>query len=297
MPRVLVPIGVAGALGAFYAIVIERHWWAVRDLTVPCLPAGMPELRVLHLSDLHFRSGQGLKRRFLQGLAEREWDLIVVTGDFLGDDVSNDSLLEALSPLDASIAKLFVLGSNDYYGPRFKNPLKYFGAKGHGKDPSGYKAAGPNPWREMVEGLQASGWTYLSNQMLELSSDGNPIEVAGLDDAHIGRAKPEIVPPRSDERFRLGVVHSPDSIRDLVARDFDLILAGHTHGGQVRVPGYGALVTNCDIPREWARGLHRSGRSAVHVSAGLGTSMFAPYRFSCRPEVSALTLVGRPTQG
>ena len=85
-----------------------------------------------------------------------------------------------------------------------------------------------------------------------------------------------------------------------VADGFDLLLAGHTHGGQVCLPGYGTLVTNCGIDRDRARGLHQhpSGpgprqRAYLHVSAGLGTSPYAPVRFSCRPEATLLTLVPR----
>ena len=73
-----------------------------------------------------------------------------------------------------------------------------------------------------------------------------------------------------------------------------MLLAGHTHGGQVCVPGYGALVTNCDLPREQVKGLSTwsaGGRTArLHVSAGLGTSIYAPVRFACRPEATLLTL-------
>jgi predicted MPP superfamily phosphohydrolase len=79
------------------------------------------------------------------------------------------------------------------------------------------------------------------------------------------------------------------------AGGYPLVLAGHTHGGQLRVPGYGALVTNCDLEPARARGLHRhesAGRGAwLHVSAGLGTSPYAPVRFCCRPEATLLTLV------
>ena len=82
-------------------------------------------------------------------------------------------------------------------------------------------------------------------------------------------------------------------------RGADVILAGHTHGGQVCVPGYGALVTNCDIPRKQVKGVSawtHGGRTAVlAVSAGLGTSIYAPVRFACRPEVSLLTLTARRT--
>jgi predicted MPP superfamily phosphohydrolase len=76
---------------------------------------------------------------------------------------------------------------------------------------------------------------------------------------------------------------------------FALLLAGHTHGGQVRVPFYGALTTNCDLPHSMARGLHRWPNSDawLHVSAGLGTHPTAPVRFACRPEATVLTLIPR----
>ena len=97
--------------------------------------------------------------------------------------------------------------------------------------------------------------------------------------------------------LRLGVLHSPEpAIMDsFVADGYDLLLAGHTHGGQVRVPGVGALVTNCGLDRRMARGLHRWPGSAswLHVSAGLGTHPTAPVRFACRPEASLLTLIPR----
>ncbi len=79
------------------------------------------------------------------------------------------------------------------------------------------------------------------------------------------------------------------------ADGYDLVLAGHTHGGQLRVPGVGALVTNCGLDRSRARGVSRWGSHMwLHVSAGLGTSPFAPVRFACPPEASLLTLVPRP---
>jgi uncharacterized protein len=269
---------------AVWAIVIERHWFAVRRYTVPCLPPDMPSMRVLHVSDMHFRKGQGLKRRFLRRLAREDLDLIVGTGDFLGDKESVDATVSALEPITARLGGLFVLGSNDYYSPVFKNPLRYFAPKArphkHGKS---------NPWPDLVQGLVGIGWNYLSNRATEV--DG--IDVVGLDDAHIGRAKPETATERSAPGFRLALAHTPDSARDLLAKGYDLVLCGHTHGGQVRLPGSGPLVTNCDIPRDWARGLNEVDGNWLHVSAGLGTSMYAPYRFACRPEVSILELVPR----
>jgi hypothetical protein len=100
-----------------------------------------------------------------------------------------------------------------------------------------------------------------------------------------------------DADLALAVTHAPYlRVLDPMAADgADLIVAGHTHGGQLRVPGYGALVTNCDLDTQRARGLSSHGDSALHVSAGLGTSPYAPFRFACPPEATLLTLVA-PTE-
>jgi hypothetical protein len=97
--------------------------------------------------------------------------------------------------------------------------------------------------------------------------------------------------------LKLGLSHSPEPrILDSFAGDgYDLVLSGHTHGGQLRLPGYGAIVTNCGLDRSRARGASRWGAHTwLHVSAGMGTSPYAPVRFACPPEASLLTLVPRP---
>jgi predicted MPP superfamily phosphohydrolase len=129
---------------------------------------------------------------------------------------------------------------------------------------------------------------------------GLDVTLAGVHDAHIKRDRYEKVAGQADPAadLRLGVMHSPEPrLLDQFAADgYDLLFAGHTHGGQLCLPFYGALVTNCGIDRERVRGLHRNpadGRAWMNVSGGLGTSPWAPVRFSCRPEASLLTLVPR----
>lgn len=273
-------------VGVFaYASLIERNWFAIRRHTVPCLPPGAPPLTVLHLSDLHLREGQRRKRRFLRSLARLEPDLIVGTGDFLGDERSAEATVDAMTSTKARLGAIFVLGSNDYYGPSPKNPLRYLKRKKGPHTPKGVA----NPWPHLVQGLEHEGWTFANNQAFEL--DG--IDVVGLDDAHIGRADLRVATARTHDGFRLAVAHSPDVAAALANLGYDLIVCGHTHGGQVCVPGYGALVTNCSLPRSMASGLHRFEGAWLHVSAGLGTSMYAPYRLACRPEVCVLDLVPR----
>jgi predicted MPP superfamily phosphohydrolase len=271
----------AGIAILLYASIIERNWFAIRRHDVPCLPPGAKPIRILHLSDLHLRGGQRRKRRFLKGLAALKTDLLIVTGDLLGDAHSVPAVVDTVTSIPARTAALYVLGSNDYYSPSFKNPLRYF------KKKRKHVLGKPNPWPELVSALDAKGWQLINNRALEI--DG--IDVVGLDDAHIGRADLKVARARNSVGFRLAVAHSPDGVEELAELGYDLIVCGHTHGGQIRVPGIGALVTNSTLPRTMARGLHKVGDAWLHVSAGLGTSMYAPYRLSCRPEVCVLDLV------
>lgn len=288
---VLIGIVAAGLATFAYASLIERNWFAVRRHRVPCLPAGSRSLLVLHISDLHFRRGQRRKRAFIGRLAETKPDLVVCTGDFLDEPHSLDFALGAVRQLRPKEAALFVLGSHDYYASSPSNPFKYL------LGPSNRKAfvgKTPNPWRELVAGLEESGWTLLLNRATELRVEGvGRIDVVGLDDPHIARDDLSVASPRSGDEFRLGIVHSPDAAKPLADLGYDLIVCGHTHGGQVRVPGVGALVTNSSIPRAMARGLHRLGNAWLHINAGMGTSGYSPFRFACRPEACLLELVPR----
>lgn len=280
-------LGVGVAL-ALYASLLERNWFAVRVHRIPCLPQGAPPLRLLHISDLHLRSVQRRKRRFLAGLGRTRPDLVVATGDLIGDRESAPAVAETLDAIRPRLERLFVLGSNDYYAPRLLNPIKYLRPGGsRGARPT----ARPNPWREMTSLLEQRGWKLINNRAMEIGADGESIDVVGLDDPHINRHDLSVATGRNGEGFRLGVVHSPDAAPDLAKLGYDLILSGHTHGGQIRVPGVGALVTKSILPRHMARGVHRRDGAWLHISAGLGTSMYAPVRFACRPEVCLLELV------
>lgn len=295
----------AGLLGAGLAVggFAEAHAYLVRRAEVPVLTRG--QLRVLHISDLHAMPDQRRKFRFLAGLADLEPDLVISTGDNISHPDAIEPLLVALSPL-LEVPGAFVLGSNDKFAPRLKNPLSYlFGASTPLSDPT------PLPTAELTDAFQAAGWADLNNRSVQLHAGGLQIELRGTDDAHHGFADYAAVagPADPSAALRLGVTHAPYQwLLDAMHEDgIDMILAGHTHGGQVCLPGNRALITNCDLPRELASGLSQwpieerlvgdasggSGRTALHVSAGLGTSPFAPIRLFCRPEVTLLTLTAR----
>lgn len=279
------------AAGTAYAGAEARRW-TLRQATLPVLPVGCAPLRILHISDLHMTPGQVSKQRWVAGLAALRPDLVVNTGDNLAHPRAVPAVLRALQPLLA-LPGLFVFGNNDYYGPKPKNPAHYL--LGTGKRIRG----APLPWADLRAAFTEHGWLDLTHTRRALHVSGHRIVAAGVDDPHTRRDRYQRIAGRADPAadLRLGLTHSPEPrVLDAFATDgYDLVLAGHTHGGQLRLPGYGALVTNCGLDRSRARGASRWGAHTwLHVSAGLGTSPFAPVRFACPPEASMLTLVPRP---
>lgn len=283
-----------------YGSLIERNAFTLRRFTVPVLPADAPDLRILQISDIHMMPDQKRKQRWLASLATLQPDLVINTGDNLAHPASVLPVISALDPL-LETPGAFVLGSNDYFSPVMKNPFSYLTgpSDGHGE------RLPDLPWRDLVAGFAARGWLDLSNRADAMTLRGVKVSLVGVDDPHIERddlASAGGPDPSAD--VAVGVTHAPyRRVLDAWTTDGQqLILAGHTHGGQITVPGYGALITNCDLDTSRAKGLHRHEvsdhkSSWLHVSAGCGTSPYAPVRFACRPEATLLTLTALDSSG
>ena len=297
--RVVTTSAVITATGLSYSLGYERTAFTLRRVEVPVLTAGSRPLRLLHLSDVHMTPSQHAKQRWVDSLADLSPDLVVHTGDNLASQDSVPVVLRAYERL-LNVPGVFVFGSNDYFAPVLKNPARYL-----------VPASGPVrkhgpvlPWRQLRDALSGRGWLDLTNRRASVEVDGRRIGLVGVDDPHLRYDDLEAVsgPAPTDVDLTVGVAHAPylRVLDQWNAEGWQLLLAGHTHGGQLRLPGYGAIVTNCDLDRGRARGLHRhqvDGHppSWLHVSAGLGTSPYAPVRFACPPEATLLTLVSRST--
>jgi predicted MPP superfamily phosphohydrolase len=289
-------VGAAAGATAFGYGLWEKNQFGLREETLDILPPGRQPFRILHLSDIHFIPGQHKKAAWLQSLARLEPDLVVNTGDNLSHVQAVDPLLEALGPL-LQFPGVFVPGSNDYFAPRLKNPASYL---------LGPSTTKPKPtlldWPRLRTGFGMAGWVDLTNRSQSLALKGMRFDFSGVDDPHLNREQYAGWPrgtrnQDAKDHLKIAVIHAPYQrvLDHFTESGADLLLAGHTHGGQLCVPGYGALVSNCDLPTWRAKGLHdwqsNGSTTPVNVSGGIGTSRFAPVRIACRPEAVLLTLV------
>ena len=278
-------LGAAVSLAAYgfvepYLVRLTRKKVTIRH--------GAPPVTVLHISDTHMAAGDRHLERFLEDLPGRIGfvpDIVAATGDLIEEDEAIDHIVRLLAGIEARIGRFFVYGSHDYFTATGPSYLKYFtgGAVKH------------EPVRRdesrMTEALEAKGWVNVMNRTeVVATSTDSTIRVAGVNDPWLRWHETEHIERSERDDLAIALVHSPDVVSEWALNGFDLILAGHTHGGQVRIPGLGAVVTNSSLPAALASGLTRIGPTWLHVSPGLGTGHYTPIRFNCRPEATLLYL-------
>ena len=287
-----------GAATAAYGRFVELNNFQVREETLAVLPVGSPNFRILHISDMHMIPGQRAKTEFMHSLTGLNPDLVVNTGDNLSHVGGLDPLLEALDPL-LDFPGVFVPGSNCYFAPVLKNPARYlWQARTPQEIEEGSRV--PLPIKRMHNAFESRGWVGLINRYDGITLNGLRLDFSGVDDPHLRYDAHPGFSPRAFESsdvpsIRVGVAHAPymRTLHRFVQDGAELIFAGHTHGGQVCLPGGRALVSNCDLPPSRAKGVSYQGDVPVQVSAGLGTSRFAPVRLFCPPEAVLVTLTAK----
>ncbi len=292
----LTAAGVATATTA----LAETRAFTLHEVTVPILEPGTldddergrDEFRILHVSDLHMLEHQKLKQVWVASLDALGPDLVVNTGDNLGEEQAVPSVLKALGPL-LRRPGVFIFGSNDYYAPHPVNPFNYL--LGKRNKPSDVEL----PWKGMRAAFIEHGWEDATHRRVDFAVNKVRLAVGGVDDPHLDRDDYESLggPPNSDADLAIGLAHSPEPrvLDEFAADGYQLMMSGHTHGGQLCLPGGRAIVTNCGIDRSRVAGLSRwTERMWLHVTNGLGTSKYVPFRLFCRPSATLLHVVERP---
>lgn len=295
--RILVSCGLTGAGAALAGGALAWHGnreltrFELHDYTLPILAPGTlkgkQEFRILHIADLHMIPGQEKKKAWVSGLDALQPDLVVNTGDNLSDLQGVPEVIQALGDL-LNRPGVFVFGSNDYWAPSKPNPFNYLIGKKNKPSPVEL------PWRDMRTIFFERGWHDATHQRCEFKVGDVKLAIAGVDDPHHNLDDYETIagPPNPDADLSIALTHAPEPrvLAAFAADGYTLALAGHTHGGQLCLPGEHAIVTNCGIDRRRARGLSDFGGMILHVSNGLGTSRYVPFRLFCRPSAAILRI-------
>lgn len=283
------PLGWAAAAGAGLAAYALYEPYRYRLVTheLPVRWDG-PPLDVLHLADTHLSPKDAKLMEFLKALPDRlpkMPDLVLATGDMIEGDAAIEPLLESISGIEARFGRFYVLGSHDYYVSSGPSYTKYFSSD------KVMRRAIPTDCDRLTDGLQSKGWVALTNTDRMVEVGEARVRVAGVDDPYLERHETSHIHRGHEDDLAIALVHAPNVVSEWVLNGFDLVVAGHTHAGQVRLPFLGALVTNCSLPSALASGPTRIGDGWLHVSPGLGTGRYSPIRFLARPEATLLRLL------
>ena len=231
-----------------------------KELVLPRLPAAWDGLRILHISDLHFwgRPARNYFERVFHLCSSRPCDVLALTGDLVDSDQHYDwlRLLKMLKPTEFTLA---IRGNHD---------ARY-------------------DYRKINDVLHEMGYHVLGGKSQIIPLRGEPLLVAGNEMPWL-ESLPELSAHEAFTGFRLALIHSPDQFAWTVRERFDLALAGHNHGGQIRMPGFGSIFVPGKTGRRYDLGLHQQGTTLLHVSRGVSGGH--PVRYFCRPEVTWLTL-------
>jgi predicted MPP superfamily phosphohydrolase len=268
--RAVAAAGGAAAAGLAWSL-FEAQWVELREIDVPIsgLPEELDGFRILHLSDFHLGTfslnGRALDRA-VAWAQEDQLDLVVLTGDLLSRQRGDSALRRAIGALQPRYGVFAVLGNHDVDVTRdpFSTPTD-------------------------ASGVEAEGAILLEDESVVIDVGAARVQIAGGDPRRGWKHRPpgRLSDPTAD--FRLLLFHFPDVTHFLPPGAFDLILAGHLHGGQICLPTPRGKIRLEHLRAPHWEGLHETPAGTLHVSRGLGTS-FVPFRFLARPEATKLVL-------
>ncbi len=267
-----------------YAAFIEPKWFRIRRVSIKSRRKIPRSFKILHLSDIHFWKPGAFKDNFLKRLDSLNPDLICVTGDIIDNDEGIDCAAKVLGAMKAPAGKFAVLGNHDYYDYHLFDNVRY-----HLRITK--KGSAVNNVKLLRERLQAAGIRVLVNEGEAVSWGGLNLFISGTDDPITQYVDfPKAFRGMKLDSFNLLLTHVVDSVVDMKERNIDLVLSGHTHGGQIRLPGVGGYVFDFRLPRRYIDGLNYFENIPVYVSRGVGSGRMLTPRFLCRPEAILLTI-------
>lgn len=254
-------LAVAGILCFLYGIFIEPHWIEVKNIELGSDKLSNASLRIIQISDLHTDPRGINEKKLIDIVNSLSPDVIVFTGDSVNKPKSLPVFKSTLRSLKANIAKFAVTGNYDYL---FLRGLDLFGG---------------------------TGFQVLDRETIRIIKDGDVFFVSGLNYGH-GKYWPDLLKKVPGGYYSIFLYHTPELIEDIKGANVDLYLTGHTHGGQVALPFYGAIVTLSKYGKRYEAGEYKVGETVLYVNRGLGTEAKQGIRarFFARPEVTVFDI-------
>lgn len=257
----------------------------IREKTIPTQSKNknLDGYKILHISDIHFKEFMNDTDTFRLLSSTKMADLVLITGDFITTDNDIEPAVNFLKQLQSNDGIYAILGNHDYV---YSTIIEHFVM-------SRIRGDIKNNVKKLVDSIRKIGINMLINESALLETRGARIFIEGTDDPAIGNPKIS----EKNEQYEISdlkilLTHSPDMLYldDYAKKDFDIVLCGHTHGGQIRLPFLGPLFTSTKYaPRNECYGLFKKKKSIVHVSAGIGYSAL-PIRINCPSEITVFTL-------
>jgi uncharacterized protein len=234
-------------------IVIRKN-----TVTTSTLPRSFDGFTILHISDLHADKSEAAIKRLSALLPGLTYDICALTGDFRG---------ETFGPFESSLERMREMRRE------LKGPV--------------YAVLGNHDTIRMTPELESMDIRVLLNESHSIERRGERIYIVGVDDPHFYRADnlEKATANVPSEGFSILLTHTPEIFRQAAHADFDVLLAGHTHGGQICLPGGAPITLSSKLPRSFGSGAWTFGKMSGYTSTGVGTSLL-PVRFNCPPEIT-----------
>ncbi len=275
-------IFVSGVAAFFWAFVVEPHQFHIRYFQLNLSKPLKRNYRVLHLSDIHFSGPRKKLSWFFDRLAKESYDFIFLTGDIFDCAQGAPYATEEIRKLKSRHGIFAVWGNHDHYDYRLSHFLTGFLRK-HPKH--------RNPIEILAKSLLDAGVQILRNETVEVRDGEDVFLVHGVDDPVTRQADVDkIVGNVQHQKANFLLTHTIDVFYEIPEDHIDVSFSGHSHGGQVRVPGVGPIITHTRFGRDYAKGVKALKGTACVISQGMGTSRFLKPRFLCPPEALVLEI-------
>jgi predicted MPP superfamily phosphohydrolase len=254
-------IAAAGIICFLYALLIEPYRLQVKNITIETEKISSAEIRVVHISDLHCEEKIRNEKKLVEEINALRPDVIVFTGDSLNTPDALASFKKTMGDLKAGIGKFAVRGNFDVWN-----------------------------WRDM-DLFGGTGFELLDEDTVKLEKNGESFYISGLSCRNPSDVK-NLLADVPGDCFSIFLYHYPDLIEDLNNLNVDLYLCGHTHGGQVALPFYGAIITFSKYGKKYESGMYKVGKTILYVNRGIGMekSPAPKVRFFARPEITVIDI-------